>query len=130
MFSFVVLTLQDKVTLKFFASVVEAGKVERALNLVERLNLEKSFDLALKLADNHRKLCDLIEDVKERKFGGGAGDFADEDDYEEDRQAFVDHGTMEPKPSSISPDENAMRKRPLASSGNARAVRQKNSLAY
>jgi hypothetical protein len=52
-----------------FAATVEAGKLQRALDLVERLSLEKSFDLAMTIADNHRRLVDLIEDVKERKFG-------------------------------------------------------------
>jgi len=58
------------VTLKMFAATVEAGKSERALDLVERLHLEKSFDLAMTIADSHRKLVDLIEDAKDRKFGG------------------------------------------------------------
>jgi chromosome transmission fidelity protein 4 len=60
-----------------FAAVVEAGKLERALDLVERLHLEKSFDLAMKIADHHRKLVDLIEDAKDRRFGN-------EDDYDDD----------------------------------------------
>lgn len=60
---------QDKVTLKMFATVVEAGKLERALDLVDRLHLEKSFDLAMKLADKHHKLVDLIEEAKDRRFG-------------------------------------------------------------
>jgi hypothetical protein len=54
--------------LKLFVATLEAGKVERALDLVDRLHLEKSFDLAIRFADHNRKLVDLIEDAKERKF--------------------------------------------------------------
>jgi hypothetical protein len=52
-----------------FATMVEAGKLERALDLVERLHLERSFDLALMIADKHSRLTDLIEDAKQRRFG-------------------------------------------------------------
>ena len=60
----------DKVTLKLFHATVTAGKLERALDLCERLNVEKSFDIATRVADmaNHRKLADRIDEVKERKF--------------------------------------------------------------
>jgi chromosome transmission fidelity protein 4 len=51
-----------------FASAIAAGKLERALDLTERLHLEKSFDLAMTIADNHRKLVSLIEKSKEKKF--------------------------------------------------------------
>lgn len=72
------LSLQvDKVTLKMFAAVVEAAKLERALDLVERLHLERSFEVALKIASRHRKLADLIEEARDRKF---PVDDADEDD--------------------------------------------------
>lgn len=62
--------VQDKVTLKMFAATFQAGKLERALDLVHRLNLEKSFELALRIANNHRTLPGLIEDIMEDKFGG------------------------------------------------------------
>ena len=64
-----------------FAATVEAGKLERALDLVEKLHLEKSFDLAMRIADAHRKLVDFIEDAKDRKFGV-PDDQSYEDDYE------------------------------------------------
>ena len=54
--------------MKLFASTLDAGKVERALDLIDRLHLEKSYDLAIRLADHNRKLVDLIEDAKDRKF--------------------------------------------------------------
>lgn len=83
--------MQDKVTLKLFAATVDAGKLEAALDLVDRLHLEKSYDLAIRLADRHDKLADMIEDAKDRKFGiaegdlgGGGGDnYKDYDDDDE-----------------------------------------------
>jgi chromosome transmission fidelity protein 4 len=66
----------DKVTLKMFAATVDAGKLEKALDLVERLHLEKSIDIAMAMADNHRKLVDHIEGVKDRRFGGPEDSFA------------------------------------------------------
>lgn len=61
---------QDKVTLKLFASVVQAGKVERGFDLVQRLHSEKAMDLAIQMADRvgHRKLSDRIEEVKLQKY--------------------------------------------------------------
>ncbi|GKY95432.1 hypothetical protein MPSEU_000504700 [Mayamaea pseudoterrestris] len=73
----------DKVTLKMFASMVEAGKLERALDLVDRLHMEKSFDLGMKIADRHHKLVDLIEEAKERRFG--------RDDHDQDDQELSDN---------------------------------------
>ena len=72
-----------------FAAVVEAGKLERALDLVDRLHLEKSFDLAMKIADHHHKLVDLIEEAKERRFGG------QDDDEDDDQGASGDEGYSE-----------------------------------
>jgi len=60
-----------------FAATLEAGKVERALDLVQRLHIEKSFELAMKIANNHHKLADKIEDMMDKKFG------ADDDEEEE-----------------------------------------------
>lgn len=108
----------DKVTLKMFAAIIEAGKLERALDLVDRLNLEKSFDLAMTIADAHRSLVDLIEDAKDRKFGGpdlttGSPQYhSDEDD----------------EPPRISPDSGS-RKRSLGDFG-GRQVRPKSSFAH
>ena len=80
----------DKATLKFFDTTVKYGKLERAWDLVGRLHLEKSYEIAMQLADQHDKLVDLIEEAKEIKFGGpledGEGDeaFDDQGDYESD----------------------------------------------
>ena len=78
----------DKVTLKLFDMTVKAGKLERALDLVARLHLEKSYEIAMQLADQHDKLVDLIEEAKENHFGGP---------YEDDEEAEVydDHGGYE-----------------------------------
>lgn len=72
----------DKVTLKLFASMVEAGKLERALDLMERLHLERSFDVAMQIADRHRKLVDRIEQVRDRKFPPAEEEEEEEDDYD------------------------------------------------
>lgn len=57
-------------TLKLFATVVQAGKVERGFDLVQRLHSEKAMDLAIQMADRvgHRKLSDRIEEVKLQKY--------------------------------------------------------------
>lgn len=55
--------------LKLFASVVQSGKMDRALDLIDRLHLEKSYELAIKLSSGHHRLMDSIEDAKDRKFG-------------------------------------------------------------
>ena len=77
-------TLQDKVTLKLFATTVEAGKLERGLDLVDRLHLEKSYDLAMAIAENHTKLVDFIEEAKESRFPLEDVDDVDEEEQEED----------------------------------------------
>jgi len=47
---------------------VDANKLERALDAVDRLHLEMSYDLAIQIAGRHDKLADLIEGAKDRKF--------------------------------------------------------------
>jgi len=59
----------DKVSLKMFSRYVEAGKLERALDLVSRFQLEKSYDIAMQMGEQHHKLLDFIEAEKERRFG-------------------------------------------------------------
>ena len=77
---------QDKVTLKLFMAVVEAGKLERALDLVDRLHLEKSYDIAVMVADrlNHRNLSDRVEELRERRF------ILDDDDDDDGTEANFD----------------------------------------
>ena len=90
----------DKVTLKLFISMAEAGKVERALDLSRRLHLEKSFDIAMTVADqtNLRKLSDRVFTIKEERFYNDLSDDEDgvvreseadyESDYEQSSQGF------------------------------------------
>jgi hypothetical protein len=68
----------DKVTLKLFMATVEAGKLERSLDLVDRLHLEKSFEIAITVAErmNYSILSDKIESFMHRRFA-----VDDEDDY-------------------------------------------------
>jgi hypothetical protein len=77
---------QDKVTLKMFAFLIETGKLERALDLVHRLHFEKSFDIAMTIADKHRKLVSLIEQVKGRKFPEVVDE--EEDEYIDDESVI------------------------------------------
>lgn len=88
-----------------FAGVVEAGKVERALDLVERLHLEKSFDIAMTVADSHRKLVDLIEEAKDRRFNAFHESLENDDQFTGD--PYDDDDSSE----RITPDSNAQRKR-------------------
>lgn len=63
-------TQVDRVTLKLFTSFVKSGKVERGFDLSQRLHNEKSFDIAINMADRagHRKLSDRIEEVKNQRY--------------------------------------------------------------
>lgn len=72
-------------TLKLFMNMADAGKVESALDLVDRLHLEKSFDIAITVADrlNHRNLSDRIEEKKDIRF-------AVDDPMEDDAQDKYD----------------------------------------
>ena len=75
----------DKVTLKLFTEVAKAGKVERALDVARRLHLERSLDLAVRMADRvgQQRLADRIEDVRAGRFPAPA-----EDDEEDDGGSF------------------------------------------
>ncbi|KAL3926391.1 MAG: hypothetical protein SGBAC_013495 [Bacillariaceae sp.] len=61
---------QDKVTLKLFAGMMDEGKIERALDFVDRLHLPKSYEIAARMAEHNRKVADLIEDAKFKNFPG------------------------------------------------------------
>eukprot|EP00977_Amphora_coffeiformis_P004373 scaffold935_cov155-Amphora_coffeaeformis.AAC.1 len=100
----------DKVTLKLFASLVEAGKLERAFDLMERLHLERSFEVAMKIADRHRKLVDKIEEVRDLKFP-----LEEEDEDEQEGDLEYDATNSPPEVTAglgrprISPDADAGR---------------------
>jgi hypothetical protein len=118
-------TPQDKVTLKLFAATIDAEKLERALDLVHRLHLEKSYDLAIRLADSHRKLADLIEDAKERRFTPDE----DVEDHDFDGENSPSSTFMDRLASSrqISPDagQNFKLKRSVDSSGGLRSKKHR-----
>jgi hypothetical protein len=69
-----------------FIGYLEGGKVERALDLVSRLHLEKSFDVAITLSDrmSQGKLSDRIEIVKECRFTLPLEDEMDDGSFIED----------------------------------------------
>lgn len=108
---------QDKVVLKLFATTVDAGKLEKALDLVYKLEHEKSYDIAMQIAERHNKLVDYIEEAKEAKFGGSYEDDEEVDDHYgdmnyEDRNSRFGNQSSPPKtrPESsrkISPEANA-----------------------
>ena len=78
--------------------------MERALDLVNRFNLEKTFDLAITLADRNPKLADLIEEARDRKF---YNDRQHEDvDYDDDEETAFEGSPTSAIPTSrqISPD--------------------------
>lgn len=60
----------DKINLRLFNNMIGAGKVESALDLVQRLHNEDSFEIAMEIADrsNQRKLSDHIYSIKESRF--------------------------------------------------------------
>jgi hypothetical protein len=70
------------VTLKLFSAMVDANKLERALDLVDRLHLEVSHTLAIQIAGRHDKLADLIEEARDRKFPVEIDEGLDENDEE------------------------------------------------
>ena len=106
-----------------FTAIVEAGKLERALDLVERLHLEKSFEIAMTIADHHRKLVDLIEDVKERRFSSMMMEYTADDESPMDSAPMTSF--RRPK---ISPDNSSLLKRSLQNE-EMRHVRPKKSYA-
>jgi hypothetical protein len=111
--------VQDKVTLKLFASFVATTRLERALDLVYRLHLEKSFDIAMTIADSHRKLVDKIEIVKERKF--------QEPDFDEDGSDYETNSVVQTSQTKegkrISPDSTHFK--PTSGNSMLRNVRPK-----
>ena len=105
--------------------MVDAGKLERALDLVDRLYHERSYEIAMDLADNHRTLVGLIEERKESKFGG---QFEEEDDYDESPEVSAPAIVQR----RISPDSTVARmssKRQFDDDEAYRQVRPKQSFA-
>lgn len=68
--NFIFVAVKDKVTLKLYQVALLAGKVERALDLTERLHSENALNIAIKFADRagNTKLADKIEETRALKF--------------------------------------------------------------
>jgi len=100
--------------------MVDAGKLESAFDLVSRLHLEKSYDIAIRLADRQYKLADMIEKAKNFKFP------EDDDNYDDDEEEEDDHNPSDFRGSNtfiendddiqskhISPDSSRFHKRTI-----------------
>ena len=111
----------DKATLKMFHKTLEANKLEKAFDLVNRLHLEKSFDLALKMANQHDKLWDKIDALKEARFSEVDDD--ESDDYDETEMPHHDERPH------VSPDTTVGTKRAIEREGLARSVRRREGFA-
>eukprot|EP00980_Cylindrotheca_fusiformis_P012374 scaffold3036_cov117-Cylindrotheca_fusiformis.AAC.13 len=107
----------DKVTLKLFVATLGAGKQERAFDLVDRLHLEKSYDLAIRLAGQNRKVVDLIESAKARRFRREEKCDADEYYFEENSPRTAESFGKLKQSCQISPDANMTAKRTLIHGG-------------
>lgn len=119
----------DKVTLRLFSGMVDAGKLESAFDLVGRLHSEKSYDIAIRLADRQYKLADEVEKIKKFKFPD------DDNDYDEDHtrnnfrssDKFADH-SEDIQSKQISPDSRRTEKRIIKISESAGTRNKRNRL--
>lgn len=105
----------DKVTLKLFMATAEAGKLERSIDLVQRLHLEKSFDIAITVAERmrHDELSDKIEDIKDRRFAIDEEEEAEDEMFPDTQPEKSAHGTPDrPSTRNISPETASGNKRP------------------
>ena len=101
----------DKITLKLFFKMMEAAKVESALDLVHRLHHEQSFEIAMMAADksNFRKLSDRIFSIKEDRFDLDEDDDLDDDEsFDGSHTAFPRDNQTKNRSSSanVSPDQS------------------------
>jgi len=106
----------DKVTLKLFVEFMQGGKLERALDLTQRLHLEKSFDIAADISDrmNHQDFSDRIIDAKEDRFQAPQDDEDSLEDVEDNMSIASTNPTRPPlnpmKRSRYQEDVTPMRK--------------------
>ena len=94
-------------TLKLFFNAVKSGKVEIALDLIERLHSEKSYDIAINAAEqcNRIQLSDEIAALKDIKFSIVDEEF-DEMSTQDDYQSENEFQSMTQSVSrNVSPDE-------------------------
>ena len=102
--------------------------------MVDRLHLEKSYDLAMKIAENYTKLVDFIEEAKDNKF---PPEELDDEQSEYNYDGFDDDNCISNSPQGsrthqpsrkISPDPNTAwksTKRPYFGEQRERNVRTK-----
>jgi hypothetical protein len=99
------------VTLKLFAKYVEAEKLERAYDLVRMLHLEKSYIVAVKIAEgeNRDNLADKIEVDMKTRFEAPVDE---PDDYDEElsrtHSNSDNEGDLGSPPRHISPESNQL----------------------
>ena len=99
--------------------MVDAGKLEGAFELVSRLHLEKSYDLAIRIANRQYKLADEIEKAKNFKFledeDDDNYDYEDEDhtpgDFRVSKSSMEHNDDIQSK--HISPDSSRTHKRSI-----------------
>ena len=89
--------------------MVDANKVERAADLVERLHNEVSFDLAIRIAGRHDKLADIVEQAKFNKFSPPDDEHAlsDEEEYSNSPETTLLKRFEAPSSRNVSPDAGA-----------------------
>jgi hypothetical protein len=99
------------VTLKLFATYVEAEKLERAYDLVRMLHLERSYVVAVKIAEaeNRDNLADKIEEDMKIRFAAPEDEL---DDYDEELSRTDgysdDDDELGSPPRHISPEPNQL----------------------
>lgn len=98
--------------------MAKAGKLESALDLVDRFHLERSFDVAVTMSDrlNHQKLSDRIEDKKEIRFAV--------DDGMEDDNIQDDYGAPFGKYASDNEDESVSGRRISPDGTSSRGIKR------
>ena len=99
----------DKITLKLLFKKIEGAKLEAALDLVHRLHLEKSFEIAMDVADRsrHRKLSDKIYAIMEEKFNSKEDDddgSIDDESYNGSITAFARNQDFDKRGINVSPE--------------------------
>lgn len=106
----------DKITLKLIFKMVEISKVDAVLDLVNRLHLERSFEIAMEAADrsNLRRLSDRIFSMKEARFDLNEDDVVDDEDdmsYDNNMQTYSHDRDVEEQSVQVSPEGNNSNKK-------------------
>jgi hypothetical protein len=118
LFFYSFLLFQDKTTIKLFAALAEAGKQEAALDLMNRLHLEKSLEVCSKYADRlgQTRLAEMITTQQRERFSFPEDDDeGGEQEQESSTYDIVHHQTSSPGAkrkgnNRISPDQNVAKR--------------------